>query len=122
MSRITHFEIPSDNPETSLKFYGDTFGWTFQQFADNPYWIAMTGDQSKPGINGAIMKKNHPQQPLTNSIEVESVDEAVKKIKANGGTVVVEKMPIPTVGWVAYFKDPDQNIMGVFQYDDKAGG
>ena len=37
-----------------------------------------------------------------------------------GGTIVVPKMPIPTVGWLAYFKDPDGIIHGVYQDDKEA--
>lgn len=120
MNRVTHFEIPADEPEKALKFYGDVFGWNFQQFADNPYWIASTGSNEEPGINGAIMKKRDPAQPVVNSIEVKSVDEICATIQANGGTIVVPKMAIPGLGWVAYFKDLDQNIFGVFENDETA--
>lgn len=120
MNRVTHFEIPSDNPESSMKFYGETFGWSFQKFGDNPYWLVTTGPDNQPGINGGIMKKNHHQQPVTNSIEVPDIDAVIEAIVKNGGTIVVPKMPIPGVGWLAYFKDPDQHIMGVMQNDPKA--
>ncbi len=120
MSRITHFEIPSENPEVSMKFYADTFGWVFQQFGEQQYWMVTTGSDDQAGINGAIMKQNHPDQPVTNSIHVQNIDDSVKMIETNGGTIVVPKMAIPTVGWVAYFKDPDQNIFGVWQPDPKA--
>lgn len=56
-NRVTHFEIPSDNPEQSMNFFKNVFGWTFAQFGDNPYWLVMTGDEKLPGINGGLMKK-----------------------------------------------------------------
>jgi predicted enzyme related to lactoylglutathione lyase len=37
-----------------------------------------------------------------------------------GGTVAVPKMPIQGVGWLAYAKDPDGNIFGLMQPDEKA--
>ncbi|MEP7170640.1 MAG: VOC family protein, partial [Bacteroidota bacterium] len=46
MSRISHFEIPSDHPEKSMSFYNHVFGWTFQKFGEYEYWIATTGDSS----------------------------------------------------------------------------
>ncbi|RMF30121.1 MAG: VOC family protein, partial [Bacteroidetes bacterium] len=95
--------------------------WKFQQFADQPYWLAMTGDKEKPGIDGAIMKKRDPRQPVVNTIAVEDLDAMMEKVKAHGGTIVVEKMPVPTVGWVAYFTDPDGNIHGLWQEDRNAG-
>jgi len=120
MNRINHFEIPSDHPEKSMKFYGDVFGWTFNKWGDYPYWLAMTGDESKPGINGAIMQKKPPAQSVVNSIEVENLDEMVEKIEKKGGEIVVPKMALPGVGWLAYFKDPDQNLFGVWQNDPSA--
>ena len=120
MNRVTHFEIPSDNPEAAMKFYADTFGWTYSQFGDQPYWLINTGDENSPGINGGLMKKNHPDQPVTNSIQVADLDATVAAIEKNGGQIVVPKMAIPSVGWLAYFKDLDQNIFGVMQNDPSA--
>ena len=62
-NRVTHFEIPSDDPEANMKFFSDVFGWTFYQDGDRPYWFAISGDESTPGINGAIMKKREAGQP-----------------------------------------------------------
>ena len=56
-NRVTHFEIPSDNPEASMKFFKEAFGWNFFQFGNQPYWMAMSGDEKSPGISGGIMKK-----------------------------------------------------------------
>jgi len=118
--RVVHFEIPSDHPEKSITFFTDVFGWKFQQFGDQPYWIVMTGEETVPGINGAIMKKRDPQQPIVNSIQVENIDDAIKKIEAAGGKIVVPKMTVPGVGWLAYFTDPDQNIHGLWHTDKNA--
>lgn len=120
MSRIVHFEIPSDQPEKAIDFYSRTFGWKATRFGTHEYWLVSTGDDDKPGINGGIMKKNHPQQPVTNSIKVADLSEALKSIEANGGKVVVPRAPIPGVGYYAYFTDPDGNIMGVMQDDRNA--
>jgi len=119
-NRVVHFEIPCDEPERTMKFFQDAFGWTFQQFGPEPYWVAMTGDTKLPGINGAVMKKKHPEQPLVNSIMVASLDDTVSKVEKCGGKIVVPKMSIPTVGWLAYFKDPDGNIHGIWQEDKNA--
>ena len=32
----------------------------------------------------------------------------------------IHAMPIPTVGWLAYGKDPDGNMFGMMQLDAKA--
>jgi uncharacterized protein len=120
MSRVIHFEIPSTDPEVSMLFYRNVFGWSFMPFGGDEYWLAATGDETAPGINGAIMRKRHPEQPMTNSISVPDLDAAMKRVKESGGTIVLEKTPIPGVGWFCYFKDPDQHILGMMQRDEQA--
>jgi uncharacterized protein len=119
-NRVVHFEIPCDNPEKTMDFFKEAFGWTFQQFGTEQYWVVITGDEKLPGINGGLMKKKDPKQPLANSIDVVDIDKAVASIEKAGGKVVVPKMPIQTVGWLAYFTDPDGNIHGVYQNDPTA--
>jgi hypothetical protein len=55
-----------------------------------------------------------------NSIEVESVDEYVRKVEESGGKVVVPKMAIPGVGWLAYCTDPGGLIFGITSPDPTA--
>jgi predicted enzyme related to lactoylglutathione lyase len=119
-NRVVHFEIPCDDPEKTMKFFKDVFGWSFQQFGNEPYWVTMTGDPKTPGINGGLMKKRDPKQPIVNSINVSNIDESMSHIENAGGKIVVPKMPIPSVGWLAYFTDPDGNIHGVYQDDPAA--
>ena len=73
-NRVTRFEIPCDEPEKTMKFFKDVFNWTFQKFGDNDYWFAITGNEKEPGINGTIMKKRDPQQPVVNSISVLNIN------------------------------------------------
>lgn len=119
-NRVVHFEIPCDNPEKTMNFFSEVFGWKFQQFGDMEYWTAITGDDKSPGINGGFMKKQNPGQPVANSIDVVNLDVTVSKIESAGGKIVVPKMPIPSVGWLSYFKDPDGNIHGLYQNDPSA--
>ena len=50
MPRITHFEVPADDPARAQKFYSDVFGWKFDKW-DGPteYWMAKTGEDNQPG-------------------------------------------------------------------------
>jgi predicted enzyme related to lactoylglutathione lyase len=120
MSRVIHFEIPSGDPQKSIEFYRKIFGWEINQWGDQQYWLCNTGDQSEPGINGAIIKRRSPEHPVVNSIGVKNIQEAITVIEANAGIIVVPVMAIPGVCWVAYFKDPDGNIIGITQIDENA--
>jgi len=84
------------------------------------YWLVTTGPDDKPGINGGIAKRQDPSWRTHNSIDVPSVDEHAKKVVEAGGKVVVPKMPITGVGYIAYCTDTEGNFFGVFQMDPSA--
>ncbi len=117
-SRVIHFEIPIDDSERALAFYGSVFGWGMERFGPVEYWTAHTGEG--PGIDGAL-KARDPEAPgLAFYISVDDVDEALASIEAAGGTRLSERMPIPGVGWMAFFADTEGNRVGVFQDDAEA--
>ncbi|MES2629435.1 MAG: VOC family protein [Bacteroidota bacterium] len=115
MGRIVHFELSSENPEVAAEFYGKAFGWAVMQFGEGSKWIATTGDDHKPGINGAIIQGDKSVRGVTNIIEVDSIDKAIFRVESYGGKIVSPKTIIPNVGWIAYFEDPDGNVMGIMQ-------
>ncbi len=119
-NRVVHFEIPCDHPEKTMDFFKEVFSWSFERFGNEEYWSVYTGDRNEPGINGGLMKKRDPGQPVANSIQVADLDSTSTNITRAGGQIVVPKMAIPGVGWMAYFKDPDGNIHGLFQEDPAA--
>ena len=119
MLRPIHFEIPVDDPDKAIQFYSSLFGWKFTKWdGPLPYWLISTGEG--PGIDGGLLIKRDPSQPAVNTIDVPNLDEHLEKVEAAGGTVVVPKVTIPGVGWLAYFKDLDNNITGMMQTDPSA--
>lgn len=118
MNRVVHFELPVEDPERSISFFGEIFGWKFHKW-DGPmdYWLVSTGEGV--GIDGGMMRRN-PGQPITTTIDVENLDSILQRVGEKGGEVVVPKMAVPGVGWLAYFKDPDGNIHGAMQADHSA--
>jgi predicted enzyme related to lactoylglutathione lyase len=120
MSKVVHFEIPTTNPEKSCDFYSKVFGWKFSKWGEMPYWLAESGPKDEPGIWGAITMKSGNNMNVVNTLSVENVDKAMEDVKVNGGEVITEKMTIPTIGWMFYFKDPDGNIHGAMQSNPDA--
>jgi hypothetical protein len=102
-------------------FYTDLFGWKITQWGPDEmgYWLVDTGSEGA-GINGGILRRHHPEQPCVNTMDVADLDAALAKVTAIGGQIAVPKMPIPTVGWLAYAKDPEGNIFGLMQADPSA--
>jgi uncharacterized protein len=123
MPRVIHFELSAEDPERAAKFYSDVFGWQAQKW-DGPheYWLLLTGDESKPGINGGLMRQipEFPARTPINTLDVDSLDEYVAKVESAGGKIVVPKMAVPTIGWLAYAQDTEGTLFGMMQSDPAA--
>jgi predicted enzyme related to lactoylglutathione lyase len=126
MARIVHFEIHAENPDRAIQFYRAVLGWEFTKWdGPMPYWVVKTGPESEPGINGGLMPRRgvidgEAVIAYVCTAQVSSVDDHTRKADAAGGIVVVPKMPIPGVGWLAYCKDTEGNIFGLMHADPKA--
>ncbi len=121
MHRVIHFEITAHDPERTVKFYEDVFGWKTQRW-DGPqtYWLMTTGPEGTPGINGGIMRKMEEFPGTMNTISVPSVDEFVQKVVERGGKVALPKFAIQGVGYQAYCVDTEGNLFGIHQSDPSA--
>lgn len=118
---VVHFEIPADDVPTLIDFYSKLFGWEITKWADpaaDPkdagemqYWMIATGAEP----NGGMMPRQHPQQAPMNYILVESVDDYSKKAVELGAKVLMPKMAVSDMGWMAVLQDPQANPFGIFQ-------
>lgn len=130
MGRIVHFEIHVDDMERAKKFYGEVFGWTFQdwsEYAGMPYFGAVTGDENEMGINGALMQRHgaspQPGQAVNGfacTIGVGDYDSAEASILHLGGKVALPKYALPGMAWQGYYMDTEGNIFGIHQPDKNA--
>jgi predicted enzyme related to lactoylglutathione lyase len=116
---IVHFEIPADDIARAKAFYEKTFGWKIKPFPMPPgheYYGVTTRKKGEPGIDGGMMKRNMPGQPFTNYITVKSIEAMNQVVQANGGTVILPKQEIGKgMGWIAAFKDPENNVIGLHE-------
>lgn len=130
MSRLIHFEIHVDDMERAKKFYGEVFGWKFEDWTDYagmPYFGAVTGDEQYPGINGALMQRQSPPPEKNQALNgyactmgIADYDSIEAKILGNGGTVAMPKYALPGMAWQGYYVDTEGNIFGIHQPDENA--
>ncbi len=118
MPTIVHFEIPADDVERAKKFYSDLFGWKVEKVPNMDYWMITTSGEKT--VDGGMMKKNHPQEPITNYIDVPSIDEYVKKVEKLGGEIVVPKKAVPNYGYFAVCLDTEKNVFALWQSNKSA--
>jgi hypothetical protein len=124
-----HFEIPTENKERANTFYQTAFSWNLIPMQGMEYTSAITtpsdeqtGMPSAPGaINGALFPRTDSLKTPIITIDVEDVDAALAQVESAGGSVAQAKDAVPGMGWYAYFKDTEGNIMGLWQTDSSAG-
>lgn len=126
-ARVTHFEIHAADPQRAIEFYSKTLGWEFNQWGGQPYWLIKTGPADKRGIDGGLVPRRGDGPVEGQAVNayvctamVDSLDDSLNTVTANGGGLALPKMPIPGVGWLAYFKDTEGNIFGLMQEDPNA--
>lgn len=101
--------------ERATNFYAELFGWTITRW-DGPqeYWLAKTGPDLEPGINGAFIERTDRVDAVVNTISVDDLQASLQKVRDCGGTVVTE-MTIAAVGTFAYCRDTEGNLFGMLQ-------
>lgn len=115
MAKIVHFEIPADEPQRAAAFYHDVLGWEVTPFGEQPYWLVRAGAEEEPGANGALVGREDLHQNPVLVAGVDNLDEVLDRVRASGGAVLQDKLPIPGVGWSAYARDSEGNTIGLFQ-------
>ena len=120
--RVVHFEIPFDDGDRARNFYGEAFGWQVQAMPQMDYTLATTGPSTDTGptesgfINGGMVSRsNAPAPGPTFAVDVDSIEDTLKKVAELGGSTVVGKTPVGPMGWTAYFKDPEGNVIGLWE-------
>ena len=124
MDSVVHFEIPADNPKRASKFYSDVFGWNIMKW-EGPmaYWMLGTAESDENGmpknpgaINGGMGKREGPLKSIVVTINVDDIDKALQKVeKARAGRLSRRSRPIGDMGFTAYFKDSEGNVVGPVQ-------
>jgi predicted enzyme related to lactoylglutathione lyase len=119
--RVVHFEVPYDDQDRAQAFYADVFGWTMTRLPEMRYMLASTGPSqdgppSEPGfINGGLLERGLPVVGPVVTVEVEDIDAVLAQVEQRGGVTVAGKQPVDDMGYSAYFRDSEGNLMGLWQ-------
>jgi predicted enzyme related to lactoylglutathione lyase len=119
--RVVHFEIPYDDGDRARAFYGKAFGWQLTPLPEMSYTMVMSGPSgeqgpSEPGfINGGMMQRDDPFTAPNIVIDVDNLEDALKAVNEAGGSTVVERQPVGDMGFTAYFKDSEGNLVGLWE-------
>jgi len=124
MRKVVHFEIPVEDLDRAKSFYGSVFDWQLDTMAmENGDYTGVTTtpvDDSQmptePGsINGGMMQRDETTPHPVITIDVDAIDDTLQEIESRGGSTVLPRTAIPGMGAFAYFKDPEGNVMGLWE-------
>ncbi len=109
---IVHVEFHTNDPVRTKRFYGEVFGYKFEEFPEMNY----TMYKAPGGPAGGIMKvmDNRPPQVL-NYLMANDIERTLARVSAAGGAILQQKMEIPGQGWWALFQEPGGTVMALYQ-------
>jgi uncharacterized protein len=107
---VIHWEIGGRNGEKLTSFYAELFGWEAIP-AGKGYWLVEPHDG---GVGGGIMEVEGEVPPhVTLYVEAGRIDATLTRAAELGGRILRAPTPIPGVGSIALFEDPEGNVIGL---------
>jgi len=143
-AKLIFCNVPSDNPQNALQFYGTLLGIAPNDFAQAPTEKIESYQHliSPDGIDLKVASRNNPNERITCYFAVDDLDGMLKQLQSIGGNVIVQPAPAeiaqaavqeidvirkstggssagqqanPEVGRWALVRDPDGNLVGLTQ-------
>lgn len=125
IATVSHYEIPSYDPERAARFYREVFGWSVEQ---RPWlggsYLAIRGSEGPPGsgehagIKGGILgwgDGSIPHPLVVIHLEGMLLADLLPAIEAAGGLIEQPATPVGAMGTFARFRDTEGNLLGLWQ-------
>jgi predicted enzyme related to lactoylglutathione lyase len=110
-AQVTWFEVHSADPARAKRFYGEVFGWTFDESMPD-YTMVQLGDAP---IGGGIVDTQgaYPSHALF-MVQVVDVAASLQAAADHGGSIVVDAQTSPAGITFGYAANPDGSVFGVY--------
>lgn len=124
-SPVRHFAINAEDLPKTRRFYEGVFGWRFNAWGPPGFFMIETGSADTPAILGSMQQRREliegeRMHGFECTIAVPDIEAAERAVIALGGTLIMPRATIPTVGHLFWFRDPDGNVVGAMQPDSGA--
>jgi predicted enzyme related to lactoylglutathione lyase len=113
--KIVHFEVPADDTGRALAFYGQLFGWPFQD-VEGPikYHLTQVSEDTGGAIHRADQGDGIPG--IFVYFDVDDIKEGAQRVRGLRGKAE-EPGPVLQMGWYARCIDTEGNQFGLWQKD-----
>ncbi len=112
-------ELRTKDVGAASEFYSQLFGWTLEQskVTEVPYKEIIHNGTATGGMMPMGHEWGEMPSHWANYIAVDSADETVAKITANGGAVHVPPFDAPGVGRMSMVADPSGASFAIIQFE-----
>jgi hypothetical protein len=125
VDHVRAFDIPVNDMRRAKRFYEKAFGWQIRPIpgSGGDFHAANTApidENDEPQIRGAInggffRRGTHDLKETFLEVNVQSIDESLKTILAEGGQLIRPKAPILDIAFFAVIKDTEGNAVGLWE-------
>jgi len=124
-NRLSHFAVHVDDMDRAREFYESVFGWKTKPYWGPGFVQIFPGDDPDGDVMGALQGRsfNVASEKVIGfecTISVDNLDAVLAEVVSHGGTILMPKVAIPTVGWISKFTDSEGNLVCAMKYDSSA--
>jgi hypothetical protein len=121
-TNLATFAIHADDVQRCRRFYEAVFGWRFEPWGPPDFYLVHTGDAAAPGVQGLLQQRQEARAAggpncFECTIAVDDVEGVTAAITAHGGRVLFASAPVPTVGVLTKFEDPEGNVVNAMRFE-----
>ncbi len=107
-------EHTSTDDEKAKGFYTDLLGWELEMFEAGEMDYAMIKANGRTH-GGFMQPEGGPPSHWVGYVLVEDADETAEKVKAAGGSLIMEPFDVPEVGRLQIIKDPQGAVLAAIE-------
>ena len=123
-NHVSFFAINADDVPRARQFYEAVFGWKFEPWGPPHFYLIEPGTAPRIALGGGLQERRELARGqkmigFECTISVDDIDKTIRAIETHGGRIAAPKFHIPTVGTIAYFFDPEDNVAGICQEEPR---
>jgi len=116
---VVWFEVLGKDGAQMQRYYSELFGWKIDATKSKGYGLVDTG--TKAGIPGGVAGTFPGTRPwATFYVRANDPDATLKRAEKLGGKIVMPPTAFPEGPTIAFFSDPEGNVIGLVKEEADA--